>query len=94
MYGSLRAGRDLLSSAPDLVVVEFAVNDNWTDGEAYEGLVCQILAQPNQPAVILLFMMWERGGNDQEMQARVGRHYDLPMVSFRDAMSPKWRQAA
>lgn len=89
MYGALRAGRDLLSGTPDLVVIEFAVNDNWTDGEAYEGLVRQILAQPNQPAAILLFMMWERGGNDQEMQAKVGRHYDLPMVSFRDALWPE-----
>jgi lysophospholipase L1-like esterase len=89
MYGALRAGRDLLSGTPDLVVVEFAVNDNWTDGEAYEGLVRQILVQPNQPAVILLFMMWERGGNDQEMQAKVGMHYNLPMVSFRDAMWPE-----
>ena len=89
MYGALRVGRDLLSAAPDLVVIEFAVNDSWTDGEAYEGLVRQILAQPNQPAVILLFMMWERGGNDQEMQAKVGRHYNLPMVSFRDAMWPE-----
>jgi lysophospholipase L1-like esterase len=89
MYGALRAGRDLLSGTPDLIVIEFAVNDNWTDGEAYEGLVRQVLAQPNQPAAILLFMMWERGGNDQEMQAKVGRHYDLPMVSFRDAMWPE-----
>ena len=51
MYGALRAGRDLLSGAPDLVVIEFAVNDNWTDGEAYEGLVRQILAQPNHPPI-------------------------------------------
>jgi lysophospholipase L1-like esterase len=89
MFGALRAGRDLLSGTPDLVVIEFAVNDNWTDGEAYEGLVRQVLAQPNQPAVILLFMMWERGGNDQEMQAKVGTHYNLPMISFRDAMWPE-----
>jgi hypothetical protein len=89
MYGALRAGKDLLSSLPDLVVVEFAVNDNWTDGEAFEGLVRQILAQPNSPAVLLLFMMWEKGGNDQAMQAKVGAHYRLPMVSFRDALWPE-----
>ena len=89
MYGALRARRDLLSSLPDLVVVEFAVNDNWTDGEAFEGLVRQILAQPNSPAVLLLFMMWEKGGNDQEMQSKVGAHYRLPMVSFRDAIWPE-----
>jgi hypothetical protein len=89
MYGALRAGRDLFSSLPDFVVVEFAVNDNWTDGEAFEGLVRQILAQPNSPAVLLLFMMWEKGGNDQEMQSKVGAHYRLPMVSFRDAIWPE-----
>jgi GDSL-like Lipase/Acylhydrolase family len=89
MYGALRAARDLLSRMPDFVVVEFAVNDNWTDGEAYEGLVRQILAQPNLPAVLLLFMMWEKGGNDQAMQEKVGAHYHLPMVSFRDALWPE-----
>jgi hypothetical protein len=89
MYGALRAQKDLLANQPDFVVVEFAVNDNWTDGEAYEGLVRQILAQPNSPAVMLLFMMWEKGGNDQEMQSKVGAHYRLPMVSFRDAMWPE-----
>jgi hypothetical protein len=89
MYGALRAGRDLLSSLPDFVVVEFAVNDNWTDGEAFEGLMRQILAQPNSPAVLLLFMMWEKGGNDQAMQSKVGAHYRLPMVSFRDAIWPE-----
>jgi lysophospholipase L1-like esterase len=89
MYGALRAGKDLLFAMPDLVVIEFAVNDNWTDGEAYEGLVRQILAQPNSPAVVLLFMMWEGGGNDQEMQAKIGAYYGLPMVSFRDALWPE-----
>jgi hypothetical protein len=89
MYGALRAQKDLLSDLPDFVVVEFAVNDNWTDADAFEGLVRQILAQPNFPAVLLLFMMWEKGGNDQEMQANVGAHYRLPMVSFRDALWPE-----
>jgi lysophospholipase L1-like esterase len=89
MYGAVRAQNDLLSSIPDFVVVEFAVNDNWTDGEAFEGLIRQILAQPNFPAVLLLFMMWEKGGNDQDMQAKVGAHYRLPMVSFRDALWPE-----
>ena len=89
MYGALRAQKDLLSHRPDFVVVEFAVNDNWTDGDAFEGLVRQILAQSNTPAVLLLFMMWEKGGNDQDMQAKVGLHYRLPMVSFRDALWPE-----
>jgi lysophospholipase L1-like esterase len=89
MYGAIRARKDLLSDMPDVVIIEFAVNDNWTDGEAFEGLVRQVLTQPNSPAALLLFMMWEKGGNDQAMQSKVGAHYRLPMVSFRDALWPE-----
>jgi lysophospholipase L1-like esterase len=89
LYGAFRAQRDLLDAVPDVVIVEFAVNDAWVDGAPYEGLLRQILASPNAPAVVLLFMMWQGGGNDQEMQREVGAHYRLPMVSFRDALWPE-----
>ena len=61
-YGSLRVQRDVLSHNPDLVIVEFAVNDCQTNaislyGDTYEGLVRQLLDAPSHPAVILLFMM-------------------------------------
>jgi hypothetical protein len=38
---------------------------------------------------MLLFMMWEKGGNCQDFQSEVGAHYRLPMVSFRDAIWPE-----
>jgi lysophospholipase L1-like esterase len=88
LLGAFRVQRDLLQAEPDVVIVEFAVNDAWVDGAAYEGLLRQILARPNAPAVVLLFMMFESGGGDQEMQSKVGAHYNLPMVSVRDALWP------
>ena len=90
-YGALRARRDLLSHHPDFVVVEYAVNDPNTQAaaESFEGLTRQILREPNQPAVVLLFTMNQEGGNAQEWQAQTGRHYNLPMVSFRDALWPE-----
>jgi lysophospholipase L1-like esterase len=88
LYGAFRVQRDLLEAKPDVVIVEFAVNDAWIDGAAYEGLLRQILARPNVPAVVLLFMMYDTGGGDQEMQSKVGAHYNLPMVSVRDALWP------
>ena len=93
IYGALRASRDLLAHNPDFVVVEFAVNDGWQDeyAESYEGLLRQILSQPNAPAALALFMMWANGGNMQDMQAKIGRHYGLPMVSFRDAFWPEMK---
>ncbi|NPV48275.1 MAG: SGNH/GDSL hydrolase family protein [Armatimonadetes bacterium] len=90
-YGALRAQRDLLSKSPDLVVVEYAVNDPNTEqaAETYEGLLRQILKQPQQPAIVLIFTMAQGGGNAQEWQSKVGAHYGLPMVSFRDALWPE-----
>jgi len=90
-FGALRARRDLLSRHPDFVVVEYGVNDRNTPeaAETLEGLVRQILNAPNRPAVVQLFMMHQGGGNAQEWHGKVGRHYDLPIVSYRDALWPE-----
>lgn len=90
-YGALRARRDLLARRPDFVVIEYGVNDvnQQASAETLEGLVRQILKQPNQPAVALLFMMNRSGGNAQEWHGKVGQHYHLPMLSFRDALWPE-----
>jgi len=90
-YGALRAQRDLLARRPDFVVVEYGVNDpnKQASAETLEGLVRQVLKQPNQPAVILLFMMDHNGNNAQQWHGKVGQHYELPMLSFRDALWPE-----
>lgn len=90
-YGCLRAQRDLLAKAPQLLVTEYAVNDGNTQecAETYEGLLRQILASPAQPAVVMLFMMNQSGGNAQEWQSKLGRHYGLPMLSYRDLFWPE-----
>ncbi len=90
-YGALRAQRDLLSRQPDFVVIEYSVNDpnNQASAETLEGLVRQVLRCPGHPAVVLLFMMTRDGGNAQQWHGKVGRHYDLPMLSFRDALWPE-----
>lgn len=89
--GAHRAERDLLAYNPDVVVVEYGVNDanEQFSAETLEGLVRQLLKQPKSPAVILLFTMHRNGGNAQEWQGKVGAHYGLPMVSFRDAAWPE-----
>lgn len=90
-YGALRASRDLLGAKPDFVIVEYAVNDPNTQdaAETLEGLVRQVLKQPNRPAVLLLFMMKRNGANAQEWFTKVGEHYRLPMVNYRDAFWPE-----
>jgi GDSL-like Lipase/Acylhydrolase family len=88
--GTFRAKAHLLSHNPDFVAAEFAVNDRGSAiaGETLEGLTRQILRQPNRPAVMLLFTMDVNGNNTQAQHEPVGRHYRLPMVSFRDGVWP------
>ncbi len=91
LFGAHRVKGDLLESRPDFVVVEFAVNDSpdLLHAEALEGLVRQILRCPSRPAVLLLFTMNMVGANAQAWHEKVGRHYGLPMISYRDALWPE-----
>lgn len=94
--GMIRFERDVLrdgSVAPDIVIVEFAVNDEGdeTKGNCYESLVRKILALPNRPAVILLFSVFADDWNLQDRLKVVGERYRLPMISVRDAVTPQFR---
>ena len=90
LFGAYRAREDLLNAEPDLITIEYAVNDvnNPELSVSYENLVRQCIAQPNRPAVVLIFTMKRDGTNCQEQHVAVGRHYGLPMLSYRDAIYP------
>lgn len=92
IYGAARVQPHVLAHDPDLVIVEFAVNDfdDRDFAESYEGLLRQILAARPETAVMCLFFMHGKGQNAQTWQQMLGRHYGLPMVSFRDAMWPEF----
>jgi len=87
-YGAMRLNQDLLSKSPDLVILEFACNDLDTPeyAESYEGMVRQILNSKNKPALLLLFMTRKDGSNVQDPEIRIGTHYNLPMISYRNAI--------
>ena len=94
--GMIRFERDVLrdgKEAPDIVVVEFAVNDDGdeTKGNCYESLVRKILTRPNRPAVVLLFSVFANDWNLQDRLGVVGERYHLPMVSVLNAVTPQFR---
>lgn len=91
-YGALRVQRDVIAHQPDLVVVEYAVNDSTGISkldESYEGVLRQLLSSSTNRAVIELFFMHKDGKSAQPEQEALGRHYGLPMISFRDAVWPE-----
>jgi hypothetical protein len=92
--GIIRYKHDVLDRAvppPDLVVIEFAVNDgdDPTEGTTYESLVRDILEADNNPAVILLFSVFRSRWNLQERFIPIGESYQLPMISIKDAIVPE-----
>ncbi len=93
--GMLRYERDVLADGknePDIVVIEFAVNDadDETRGACYESLVKKILKGKKNPAVILDFAVFADDFNLQERLSPVGYRHDLPMVSTKNAVLPEF----
>lgn len=98
-FGCSRVYADLLSKHPDLVVIDFAVNDFGMGAQSgagdsqyicscTEGLVRQCLLQDSQVPALLMFFSKGDGTNVQQMEVVVGNHYSLPMISYRDAIWP------
>ena len=80
------------------MIIEFAVNDLGNEyglSDTYEGVVRQVLDAPSHPAVILLFMMTyglpvvEDNMTAQPWQSAIGANYNVPMVSYFDAIGPE-----
>lgn len=89
VLGNLRVERDVLAYDPDLVVVEFAVNDGYDDEyrNSYESLLNKILSYNTDPAVMLLFCITAEGHSCQEWMSEIGEYYELPMISVVDSMN-------
>lgn len=86
LVGVHRAQKQVLSRNPDLVIVDFAVNDNPAPDfrESYESLIRDLLSAPSSPAILELFMIIEGGINEQAVQTEIGLHYGVPMISYRN----------
>lgn len=91
MFGAFRVQQDMLYRKPDIITIEFAVNDvvNPDVEASYEALVRQCVDSPGKPLVILIFTMCADGTNLQDRHVPIGVHYALPMLSYRDAVYPE-----
>lgn len=88
--GVHRVEEDLLYAKPDVVVVEFSVNDGNDNffKKSYDNLVRRILLEEQEPAVVLLFTTQENGTNAQANDSLIGFKYSLPMLSYANAVLP------
>ncbi|MBO4514337.1 MAG: hypothetical protein J5721_01550, partial [Lachnospiraceae bacterium] len=83
---------DPLGEAPDILIIEFAVND-WqeaTNGRAYESLVYEALTAKEDAAVICLCSVAKTAWNTQDSYLTIAKHYQIPLVSLKKAVfTPK-----
>lgn len=90
-YGGARAWKDVLCYRPDIVTVDFSVNDDANEffEETYEGTLRRLLAAPSAPAVVVLNnVFYDTGKNAQDYHNRIADHYGIPHVSIKDTIYP------
>lgn len=96
-FGVSRAETDVLMYQPDVVFVDFSVNDdaNTFFQETYEGVIRKLLTWQSKPAVILLNnVCYDTGKNVQEYHNAVGDWYQLPHISIKDTLYQKMKSGS
>ncbi|MDE5741854.1 MAG: SGNH/GDSL hydrolase family protein, partial [Oscillospiraceae bacterium] len=89
--GVHRVDDQLLAYNPDVVIVEFSVNDGdkVMNRYSYDSLVRKILGHSSNPAVMLLFTTMDNGTSLQDVHKEIGEAYNLPMISYHDVVYPE-----
>lgn len=89
--GLLRYDDDVvkvLGQTPDLLVIEFAVNDDDSNfcERGFEGLIRKAMLANDDTAVIALFADAKTYKNSQVSKMPIGLAYKVPMISIQDAV--------
>ncbi len=89
VVGLVRCDNEVLSQNPDIIFLEFSVNDHEDImyKKSFESLVKKCLNQPNDPAVIILINRAKGGFNSQEQMAAIGKNFNVPVISMNDALT-------
>lgn len=91
-FGAARAVEDLLMYQPDVVVIDFSVNDDPNEffQETFEGVLRKILGWQSKPAVLLLNnVFYDTGVSAQAYHNALADYYGVPYVSIRDSIYRK-----
>ena len=88
--GVHRADRDVIAYDPDLVFIDFSVNDTTERTEinkqAYEGLLRKLWKAESAPAVVTIAMTQQDGTSFQQYHEEIAKKYDIPMISYKNAI--------
>lgn len=88
-YGCARVKKDVLIYQPDLVIIDFSVNDEKNNffKETFEGVLRSILYSPSNPAVIVLNnVFYDTGESTEKYHNEIADYYNIPHVSIKDSI--------
>ncbi|MBQ8351273.1 MAG: SGNH/GDSL hydrolase family protein [Clostridia bacterium] len=85
-YGLLRLSRDVIANNPDLVFIEFAVNDGGEDTRVYMESIVRSLQETVDPYIIFLYTTNEVYSTETKYHADLAAHYGIPEISLKDAL--------
>ncbi len=88
--GVYRADRDVTCYDPDLVFIDFSVNDTTEHTErnrgSYDGLLQKLWNSKSSPAIVTVAMTMDDGTSFQKYHSEICEAYDIPMISYHDAI--------
>jgi len=86
-FASIRLADHVLAYNPDLVIVEYAVNDQWLSARvrkrSYEGVVRRLMY--NSGRAVILLALNEKGAPGKSTfreQAEIAKHYNVPILAW------------
>ena len=87
-YGLMRLERDVLAHEPDLVFVEFAVNDSVNEEatRAMESIVRTLAASEYNPYIVFLYTTNRNYTTNPIHHQTIAKFYGIPEISLKDAL--------
>lgn len=88
--GAFRCGKDVVDKNPDLVFVEFNINDGSPTNEfrkaTMEGIVRQLWAAKSKPEIIFLYTTSRDLNNARGSHPAVAKYYGIPDIDLQPAL--------
>lgn len=93
--GVFRLKKDVIAHDPDMVFIEFAVNDMgyksspWLSSICMEGIVRQLAALDKIPAVVFVFTPSYHSNAFSSVHRKIAYYYNIPCIDLQDKI---WKQ--
>lgn len=90
MLGNLLADDMILAHQPDLIVLDFAINETTLRPSVmtFESLVRKLLNAPWHPVVCLLLLRSAHGYSCEGFMEPIAAHYQLPCINLKNGLDP------